>query len=60
MEYNRNTDFKIKQDKHEKYIKCDFCTQSKPNGDCYWDNQTMREYYCKTAIKRMMSVIKIK
>ena len=58
MEYNRNTGFEIKKDKQEKYIKCDFCTQSKPKGGCYFEYQCLREPYCKKAIKRMISAMK--
>lgn len=40
--------------------KCDFCTQSSPNGECNWKSQSAREEYCKKAIKEMAKVIKSK
>ena len=39
--------------------KCDFCTQSTPNGRCkkdgYLNNLYTRELYCKEAIEKMMN-----
>lgn len=34
--------------------KCDFCTQSSPNGECFWSAKSAREKYCKEAIKQMV------
>lgn len=36
--------------------KCDFCTQSSPNGKCFWSAKSVREKYCKEAIKQMAKV----
>ena len=32
--------------------KCDFCTQQKPDGGCYYSLQACCENYCKEAIKK--------
>jgi hypothetical protein len=41
--------------------KCDFCTQSTPNGKCkkggYLDNSYTRESYCKEAIEKMIKAL---
>lgn len=34
--------------------KCDFCTQSSPNGNCPYSLQGTREDYCEEAIKQMV------
>ncbi len=34
--------------------KCDFCEYSSPKEKCYWSLQSIREDYCKEAIKRMV------
>lgn len=31
--------------------KCDFCTQSGPNGKCGWSSQFTRKRYCEEAVK---------
>lgn len=38
--------------------KCDFCTQQKPDGDCYYSLQVCRENYCKEAIKKMIKALR--
>ena len=38
--------------------KCDFCTESAPNGKCFLSLQTVREDYCEQAIKKMVTVLK--
>ena len=38
--------------------KCDFCTKSDSNGKCPFDLISLREPYCKQAIKRMMAAFK--
>ncbi len=38
--------------------KCDFCTQSSPEGKCYWRSQVSREDDCKKAIKVMTETLK--
>ena len=39
--------------------KCDFCTQSTPNGRCkkdgYLNNPYTRKSYCKEAIEKMIN-----
>lgn len=37
--------------------KCDFCTQSSPNGKCFWDSQIIREDYCLEAIRKMVQAL---
>lgn len=37
--------------------KCDFCTQSDENGKCHWSLQSIREEYCKEAIKQMVKAM---
>ena len=37
--------------------KCDFCTKSLPNGECWW-NSIARESDCKIAIKNMVEALK--
>lgn len=37
--------------------KCDFCTQSSPDGECFWTAKSERERYCKEAIKQMVKVL---
>lgn len=38
--------------------KCDFCTQSAPNGKCFWSSQSMRKNYCEEAIDKMTEAFK--
>jgi len=38
--------------------KCDFCTQSTPDGKCPFVSQDTREDYCKEAIKKMAKAFK--
>lgn len=38
--------------------KCDFCTQSMPNGKCFWYTQAAREDDCKKAIEKMIEAFK--
>lgn len=42
--------------------KCDFCTQSTPDGKCmkngYFDSQAVRQFYCEKAIERMEKALK--
>lgn len=38
--------------------KCDFCTQSMPNGKCFWHSQVAREDDCKKAIEKMIEAFK--
>ena len=36
--------------------KCDFCTKSLPNGECWWMGSA-RESDCKKAIKLMVKTL---
>lgn len=38
--------------------KCDFCTQSTPDGKCYWSMQGARTSDCEKAIKKMVEALK--
>ena len=38
--------------------KCDFCTQSRPDGTCKYSSQWVREDYCKKAINLMVKALK--
>ena len=38
--------------------KCNFCTQSSPDGKCYWSSQAAREDDCRKAIKVMTEALK--
>lgn len=38
--------------------KCDFCTKSSPDGECYWNMQSSRENDCEKAIEKMVSALK--
>lgn len=37
--------------------KCDFCTQSGPNGECFWPTQALRESDCRKAIRQMVEAL---
>ena len=38
--------------------KCDFCTKSDENGNCFFISQGARERDCEKAIERMTKAIK--
>lgn len=37
--------------------KCDFCTQSSPNGKCPYVSTSYRQNYCDKAIKQMVKAL---
>ena len=37
--------------------KCDFCTQSDEQGKCYYVSRSVKEKYCKEAIKQMIKAM---
>lgn len=40
--------------------KCDFCSQSTPDGKCKFELQSNREKHCEKAIKLMCKALKEK